>query len=91
MTTVAEQIGSWVSAFAGQQPAVAWLGELREAAFRRFAELGFPTTHNEEWRFTNVARIARTPFRPAPAPDMYSVSGPGHLRLTFIKEIDLLV
>jgi Fe-S cluster assembly protein SufD len=35
---------------------------LREAAFRRFSELGFPTTHDEEWRFTNVAPIARTRF-----------------------------
>ena len=35
------------------------------AAFARFAELGFPTTHDEEWRFTNVAPIARTTFAPA--------------------------
>jgi len=28
-------------------------------AFQRFQELGFPTTHDEEWRFTNVAPIAR--------------------------------
>ena len=33
--------------------------ELRETAFHRFQELGFPTTHDEEWRFTNVAPIAR--------------------------------
>ena len=32
---------------------------MRETAFQRFAELGFPTTHDEEWRFTNVAPIAR--------------------------------
>src|ERR1035437_966222 len=32
---------------------------LRETAFQRFTELGFPTTHDEEWRFTNVAPIAR--------------------------------
>ena len=46
MTAVAEQTG-------------AWLQQLREAAFQRFTELGFPTTHDEEWRFTNVAPIAR--------------------------------
>ena len=28
---------------------------------------GFPTTRDEEWRFTNVAPIADTPFVPAPA------------------------
>ncbi len=47
------------------QPACAVVQELREAAFQRFAELGFPTTHDEEWRFTNVAPIARTNFRVA--------------------------
>jgi Fe-S cluster assembly protein SufD len=35
---------------------------LREAAFQRFAETGFPTTHDEDWRFTNVAPIARATF-----------------------------
>jgi Fe-S cluster assembly protein SufD len=35
---------------------------VREAAFARFVELGFPDTHHEEWRFTNVAPIARTKF-----------------------------
>ena len=48
---------------------------LRDAAFARFAELGFPTTHNEEWRFTNVAPIARTAFT-APAPDALTWSAP---------------
>jgi len=36
--------------------------DLREAALRRFNELGFPTTRDEEWRFTNVAPIARSNF-----------------------------
>ena len=46
-----------------------WLDGLRESGMRRFAELGFPTTKDEEWRFTNVAQIARTVFEPAaPAP-----------------------
>jgi len=65
MTAVTEQIGNWVNEFTRQSPTAPWLQELREAAFHRFAELGFPTTHDEEWRFTNVAPIARTKFRPA--------------------------
>jgi Fe-S cluster assembly protein SufD len=28
-------------------------------------ELGFPTTKNEEWKYTNVSPIARIPFHPA--------------------------
>jgi Fe-S cluster assembly protein SufD len=62
MTAVAEQIGAWLDSFTNQPAAEPWIQELREAAFRRFTELGFPTTHDEEWRFTNVAPIARTRF-----------------------------
>jgi len=40
-----------------------WLRELRERAAERFTKLGFPTVRQEEWRFTNVAPIADTPFR----------------------------
>src|ERR1035438_7554622 len=62
MTAVAEQAGAWLEHFTNQPPAPAVVQPLRDAAFARFAELGFPTTHNEEWRFTNVAPIARTRF-----------------------------
>jgi Fe-S cluster assembly protein SufD len=41
-----------------------WLFPLRKAGMARFAELGFPTVHDEDWRFTNVAPIARLPFKP---------------------------
>src|ERR1039457_688983 len=68
MTAVAEQTGAWLEHFTNQPPAPAWLQSLRDAAFARFAALGFPTTHDEEWRFTNVAPIARTAFTPV-APD----------------------
>jgi len=67
MTAVSEQIGTWLADFTKQPPAEPWLQQLREAAFQRFAELGFPTTRDEEWRFTNVAPIARTNFRVAAA------------------------
>jgi len=39
-----------------------WLRKLREDAFARFCETGFPTTHDEDWRFTSVSAIARTAF-----------------------------
>ncbi len=45
-----------------------WLETTREAAIRRFVELGIPTTRDEEYRFTNVSPIATTAFeRPADA------------------------
>ncbi len=40
-----------------------WLRILRREAVIRFAQLGFPTTRDEEWRFTNVAPIARSQFQ----------------------------
>ncbi len=45
-----------------RQPA--WIFPLRKAGLARFAELGFPTLQQEDWRFTNVAPIAKLPFRP---------------------------
>lgn len=65
-TSVAEQTGAWLAEFTAQVPAAPWAQALRETAFQRFAELGFPTTRNEEWRFTNVAPIARARFAAAP-------------------------
>lgn len=43
--------------------APAWVRELRKRGLSRFSEVGFPTVRQEEWRFTNVAPIADTPFR----------------------------
>jgi len=41
-----------------------WLYPIRKAGIARFAELGFPTTHDEDWRFTNVTPIAKLPVAP---------------------------
>jgi len=49
---------------AGKEPV--WLDKTRKAALDRFAELGFPTTRIEEWKYTNVAPLTRIAFRPAP-------------------------
>ena len=43
----------------------AWVARLREGAFARFEELGFPTTDEEDWKYTNVAPVARAEFKPA--------------------------
>jgi Fe-S cluster assembly protein SufD len=42
-----------------------WVARLRAGAFERFEELGFPTTDAEDWKYTNVAPLARTTFKPA--------------------------
>src|SRR5262245_17337382 len=47
-------------AWAGGAPA--WLKRIREDAGDRSQSLGFPTTDDEEWRFTSVAPIAEARF-----------------------------
>ncbi len=73
----------------------AWVFPLRQAAISRFAELGFPTTHDEDWRFTNVAPLARMRFQPvreyspagltAPAIRRYSFADLAGSRLVFVN------
>ena len=43
------------------------IAELREHAQSEFTRAGYPTTREEEWKFTNVAPIAEAPFAAAPA------------------------
>ena len=45
--------------------AVASLQTLREEAAERFRELGYPTTRQEEWKYTNVAPIAKVNWKNA--------------------------
>lgn len=42
-----------------------WLQPVRKAGIASFAEQGFPTLKDEDWRFTNVAPITKLDFRPA--------------------------
>jgi len=41
----------------------AWLHSIRRSAMERFTRLGFPTTHDEEWRFTSLAALGKIPFQ----------------------------
>ena len=43
----------------------AWLRDLRSRAIARFGELSFPTTHDEDWKYTSVAPILNVPFKGA--------------------------
>ena len=46
-----------------------WLKEKRQAAIQCFTRLGFPTTHDEDWRFTNLTPLTRIAFAHAGAVD----------------------
>src|ERR687893_778418 len=41
-----------------------WLRDLRWQGLERFRARGFPTTDEEDWKYTNVAPTARGNFRP---------------------------
>ncbi len=67
VTTAIQNLETYLTAFAElskRDPAqdMPWLRKLREDAFESFCNTGFPTTHDEDWRFTNVSSIARTSF-----------------------------
>src|SRR5947209_6913345 len=49
----------------GAHESPAWLAALRREAMARFAERGFPTTRDEDWRYTNLGPLAATPFHAA--------------------------
>jgi Fe-S cluster assembly protein SufD len=66
--TMMQDMKSYLESFAqfeksSTQNGRVWLSPIHQAAIARFSELGFPTTRDEDWRFTNVAPIARTSFR----------------------------
>jgi Fe-S cluster assembly protein SufD len=68
MPQVMEKLQPWLAALEERpRGGSRWLQDLRDHAASRFVELGFPSVRDEEWRFTNVAPIAGSEFRPAPA------------------------
>ena len=67
---------------------------LRKDAMQHFEELGFPTTKDEQWLYTNVSAIAKTTFCRATRPDVAvdaatlereSFAGCGFHRLVFVN------
>jgi Fe-S cluster assembly protein SufD len=46
-------------------PTVAWLELVRGSAMDRFDQLGFPLVSDEEWKYTNLAALAKENFAPA--------------------------
>jgi Fe-S cluster assembly protein SufD len=92
---VKQNAETYLELFAGLEGrgADAWVHPLRKAALARFTELGFPTTRDEDWRFTNLAPLARTVFRlpdgagPGPtreALDPFLIPGLACTRLVFV-------
>jgi Fe-S cluster assembly protein SufD len=66
-------IGPYLDQFSGLKDRFgaepAWLRERRNLAFERFTQAGFPTPRHEEYKYTNLAPIARGEFRLAASSD----------------------
>lgn len=65
--SVTESTGRFIAAFDEQRSArkdgaPLWLDELHQAGMASFTELGFPTTKNEEWKYTNMEPAVSLPF-----------------------------
>lgn len=43
--------------FAGNPAAKTWLRPIQDRAFRAFAQAGFPTMRDEDWKYTNLAKV----------------------------------
>ena len=68
MTIVKAETAPYFEAFRERVQSIEeprWLSEARDAAIRRFGELGFPTRRQEAWRFTNLRALQATNFPPA--------------------------
>ncbi|MDQ3170450.1 MAG: Fe-S cluster assembly protein SufD [Acidobacteriota bacterium] len=76
---MAERHEPFVAAFerlkTSRTAAPAWLRDVRDASMARFLERGFPTTRQEDWRFTNITPITETSFADSgPEPTAAQVS-----------------
>lgn len=90
--TVREQYLDSIAALANGP---AWLNALRQQGRERFAEHGFPTVRDEDWRYTNVSALERQPCQPVKQPTSLAadaltsllVSGLSGPRMVFVDGV----
>src|SRR6185295_18437581 len=54
-------------------PVAPWLELVRASAMERFEQLGFPSVRDEEWKYTNLATLAKESFEPVTSADHLDV------------------
>lgn len=52
-------------------PTAAWAELVRGSAMDRFEQLGFPTVHSEDWKYTNLAPFLKERITPAVRPETF--------------------
>ena len=76
VTELAKSENNYQSAFRSVRdlsPTVPWLELVRGSAMDRFEQLGFPTVREENWKYTNLATLAKQGFVPAKRLDRVSL------------------
>jgi Fe-S cluster assembly protein SufD len=76
VTEIAKTENNYQAAFGAvreSSPTVPWLELVRSSAMDRFEQLGFPTVHDEEWKYTNLASLAKQSFIPATRPERSTI------------------
>ena len=76
VTEIAKTENNYQAAFRGvreSSPTVPWLELVRTSAMERFEQLGFPTVHDEEWKYTNLASLTKQSFVPATRAEELSI------------------
>jgi Fe-S cluster assembly protein SufD len=53
---------------------VPWLGRARDTALDRFAQSGFPSTRDEEWKYTSLAEFEKNSFLASPDANSHGVA-----------------
>lgn len=65
VTELVKSENSYQAAFRSVAPTVPWLELVRNGAMDRFEQLGFPSVREEDWKYTNLAALAKENFVPA--------------------------
>ena len=65
--TIDQQQVPYISAFEHSETDLArighpWIHQIRRDAIERFSELGFPSAHDEDWKFTNLDPLLKISF-----------------------------
>ena len=64
VTELVKSENSYQAAFRAVRPTAAWLDLVRNSAIDRFEQLGFPSVKEEDWKYTNLATLAKEDFVP---------------------------
>ena len=64
VTELVKSENSYQAAFRAVRPTAAWLDLVRNSAIDRFEQLGFPPVKEEDWKYTNLATLAKEEFAP---------------------------